>query len=139
MPIPSIFPNYMQGENRVTVALLAPLERISIQLVERIFRLALQEDAFSIARFTAQPPLEGSKKKPDGEIRASCRYLLEVKRISGALGKSQLEHYLSHLNPNANELAQQLADEKARGFKCGTDKPTAAGKVMPGLYLPKGD
>ncbi len=42
-------------------------------------------------------------------------------------------------NPNANELAQQLADEKARGFKCGADKPIVAGKVMPGLYMPKGD
>ena len=29
-------------------------------------------------------------------------------------------------NPNANELAQQLADEKARGFKCGADKPVVA-------------
>ena len=26
-------------------------------------------------------------------------------------------------NPNANELARKLADEKARGFKCGADKP----------------
>jgi hypothetical protein len=39
-------------------------------------------------------------------------------------------------NPNANELAQQLADEKARGFKCSADKPVVAGKVMSGLYMP---
>ena len=40
-------------------------------------------------------------------------------------------------NANANELAQQLADQKARGFKCGADKPNVAGKVMPGLFMPK--
>ena len=42
-------------------------------------------------------------------------------------------------NPTANELAQKLADENARGFKCGTDKPIVAGKVMPGLYMPNAE
>jgi hypothetical protein len=45
MPIASIFPDYNQGENRVTVAMLAVFERISVQLVEQIFRLALAASA----------------------------------------------------------------------------------------------
>jgi hypothetical protein len=42
-------------------------------------------------------------------------------------------------NPNANELAQQFADERARTFKCGRDKPVVVGKVMPGLTMPEND
>ncbi len=121
MPIPSLFPDYLQGENRVTLALLAVLERISIQLVERIFRLALGEDAFTVVRFTAQPPLQGTKKKPDGEIRASCRYLFEVKRAADALSEAQLTTYLQHLNPDGNELLIALTPD--------TSQPAVIGRI----------
>jgi hypothetical protein len=114
MPIPSIFPSYMQGENRVTVAILAVLERISVQLVERIFRVALEDDSFSIVRFISQPPLEGTKKRPDGEIVASCRYLFEVKRVSGALEEQQLREYLGRLSKTANERLIALTPDIAR-------------------------
>ncbi len=35
-------------------------------------------------------------------------------------------------NRNANELAREIADTKARGFDCGKDKPNIAGKVTAG-------
>lgn len=103
MPISSIFPSYSQGENRVTVAMLAVFERISVQLLEQILRFALEDDTFSVVRFTSQPPLAGTKKRPDGEITAECRYLFEVKRVPSAIGEKQLREYLSHLRPDSNE------------------------------------
>jgi hypothetical protein len=33
--------------------------------------------------------------------------------------------------PDANELARKLADEKARTFKCGVDKPQSVGNRPP--------
>jgi hypothetical protein len=40
-------------------------------------------------------------------------------------------------NPNANELARQIADNHARTFRCRTDKPIVLGSTTPGLRLPK--
>jgi hypothetical protein len=34
-------------------------------------------------------------------------------------------------NPDANALAQAIADQHARGFKCGVDKPVQSGKTGP--------
>ena len=34
-------------------------------------------------------------------------------------------------SPDANELARKLADEKARTFKCGVDKPQSVGNRPP--------
>jgi hypothetical protein len=64
--------------------------------------------------------------------------VLVVTRL-GPGGVCHVGYVDARANPNANELAQQLADEKARSFKCGADKPIVTGKVMPGLYMPKGD
>jgi hypothetical protein len=36
-------------------------------------------------------------------------------------------------NPDANNLAQALADQYARTFKCGADKPVTSGKTGPGF------
>jgi hypothetical protein len=35
-------------------------------------------------------------------------------------------------NPNANELAREIADRHARDFACGKDKPVILGKITPG-------
>jgi hypothetical protein len=114
MPIQSIFPNYAGGENRVTLAMLAVCERISIQLLEQIFRYATEDDTFSLVRFTAQPPLEGTKRRPDGEIAASCRYLFEVKRVPGALDQEQLEEYLRHLAPEGSNRLFAVTPDPVR-------------------------
>ncbi|MEI7804449.1 MAG: hypothetical protein WCI56_03885 [Hyphomicrobiales bacterium] len=42
-------------------------------------------------------------------------------------------------NPDANALAQKIADERARDFRCGTDKAIVMGKKGPGFSGPYGD
>jgi hypothetical protein len=42
-------------------------------------------------------------------------------------------------NPNANDLARQIADESARNFKCGTDKPIVLGAKGKGFSGPYGE
>ena len=39
-------------------------------------------------------------------------------------------------NPDANALAQKIADENARGFQCGKDKPVLLGQQGPGFSIP---
>jgi hypothetical protein len=39
-------------------------------------------------------------------------------------------------NPDANALAQQIADEHARSFVCGKDKPVILGQQGPGFSIP---
>ncbi|MCW2286389.1 hypothetical protein M2323_004184 [Rhodoblastus acidophilus] len=39
-------------------------------------------------------------------------------------------------NAKAIELARQIADENARTFRCGVDRPVVRGAVTPGLALP---
>lgn len=41
-------------------------------------------------------------------------------------------------NPDANELARRIADENARRFQCGKDKPIVLGKTSARLNLPGG-
>lgn len=76
------------------------------------------------------------KLEDDG--RDTTGRVLVVTRL-GPGGVCHVGYVDARANPNANELARQLADDKARGFRCGVDKPVSAGIVMPGLYLPKGD
>ncbi len=42
-------------------------------------------------------------------------------------------------NPDANALAQKIADTNARSFRCGVDKPVILGHRGPGFSGPSGD
>jgi hypothetical protein len=42
-------------------------------------------------------------------------------------------------NPNADELAREIADRHARGFRCGKDKPIVLGEKGPGFSGPHGE
>lgn len=42
-----------------------------------------------------------------------------------------VELVLATGNPQANETARRIADERARDFDCGTDKPAAVGEGVP--------
>lgn len=42
-------------------------------------------------------------------------------------------------NPDGNALADKLADEDARKFRCGTDKPIVLGNKGPGFSGPYGE
>jgi hypothetical protein len=76
--------------------------------------------------------------KLESDERDTTGRVLVVTRL-GSGGVCHVGYVDARANPNANELAQQLADERARGFRCGTDKPLVVGKVMPGLHMPKGN
>ncbi len=81
--------------------------------------------------------LEGDRPGADGFIASSGRVLVVTRLNPG--GVCHVGYIDARANPNANELAARLADERARDFKCGIDKPLVAGKVMPGLHMPRGN
>lgn len=96
-------------------------------------------------RLDTQP---GSKPRPFAAIlrwnvrmeddeRTSTGRVLVVTRL-GPGGVCQVGYVDARANPEANALAQQLADEEARKFQCGKDKPVVRGKISPGLSMPDG-
>jgi len=62
--------------------------------------------------------------------------VLVVTRL-GPGGVCHVGYVDATVNPNANALAHQIADDRARTFTCGEDKPIVAGQVGPGLRLPR--
>jgi hypothetical protein len=49
----------------------------------------------------------------------------------GPGGVCHVGYVNARANPDANELARELADEKARTFKCGVDRAESAGNRPP--------
>ena len=74
--------------------------------------------------------------KLESDERDTTGRVLVVTRL-GPGGVCHVGYVDARANPNANELAQQLADGQARAFKCGADKPKAVGQIMPGLNMPR--
>lgn len=73
---------------------------------------------------------------PDDDLKQVQGQVLVVTRL-GPGGVCHVGYVDGRASPNANELANQLADETARGFKCGKDKPVVRGvqgKGFSGLY-----
>jgi hypothetical protein len=64
--------------------------------------------------------------------------VLVVTRL-GPGGVCHVGYVDGRANPNANELAQQIADTHARNFKCGTDERIVLGNTTAGLSQPKKD
>jgi hypothetical protein len=64
--------------------------------------------------------------------------VLVVTRL-GPGGVCHLGYVDARANPDANALAQKIADENARKFKCGADKPIVLGNKGPGFSGPYGD
>ena len=58
--------------------------------------------------------------------------VLVVTRL-GAGGVCHVGYVDARANPDANALAQKIADETARTFKCGADKPIVLGNKGPGF------
>ena len=63
--------------------------------------------------------------------------VLVVTRL-GPGGVCHVGYVDGRANPNANVLAQQIADENAREFKCGKDKPIILGTRGEGFSGPSG-
>jgi hypothetical protein len=74
----------------------------------------------------------------EDDERTSTGRVLVVTRL-GPGGVCQVGYVDARANPNANELAQQLADEHARAFQCGKAKPMVLGKTSAGLNMPGGN
>lgn len=64
--------------------------------------------------------------------------VLVVTRL-GKGGVCHVGYVDARANPDANVLAQKIADETARTFKCGADKPVILGNKGPGFSGPYGN
>jgi hypothetical protein len=64
--------------------------------------------------------------------------VLVVTRL-GPGGVCHVGYVDGRANPNANELAVQLADTRARNFRCRKDKPVIVGEKGPGFSGPYND
>jgi len=73
---------------------------------------------------------------PDDDLKQVAGQVLVVTRL-GPGGVCHVGYVDGRANPNANELATEIADKHARAFRCGKDTPTALGvrgKGFSGLY-----
>ncbi len=101
MPRTNLFSGYRQGENRVTGSLMAVLERLDLESVERVLNAAGGESALlELVRFELQPPGRG-RSVPDGCIRADFSLWLETKTVRHAYehshARGQLVEHLTNL------------------------------------------
>ena len=76
-------------------------------------------------------------QKDKGPVMPSARVLV-VTRL-GPGGTCQVGYVDALANPDAADLARKIADEHARAFQCGTDKPIVLGKTDPDLAMPSGE
>jgi len=76
--------------------------------------------------------------KLESDERDTTGRVLVVTRL-GPGGVCHVGYVDARANPDANALAAELADSRARAFQCGKDKPVVLGKTMPGLNMPNGD
>jgi hypothetical protein len=70
----------------------------------------------------------------EGVVASSGRVLV-VTRL-GPGGVCHVGYVDARANPNANELARQIADNHARKFDCTKDKPVVLGQVSAGINMP---
>lgn len=106
MPTP-LFSTYRQGENRVTSSLLAVFERLGIDLVARLLGSALEQPELQLVRYRTLPTGD-AQGVPDAEMKASFRFLFEVKTARNALHRDQLERHLENLDTTMSSHAHQL-------------------------------
>ena len=64
--------------------------------------------------------------------------VLVVTRL-GPGGVCHVGYVDARANPDANRLAQKIADTRARSFRCGTDKAAVEGETGPGFSGPYGN
>jgi len=121
MSTESIFSSYRGGENRVTSTMLAVFERVGLGLTERIFAAATEDSSLGLASFSNQPS-SGGAGMPDGEIRASFRYLIETKTTPSAISVDQLRRHLRRLDGT-------YADERLFVITPDPEEPVRIGRV----------
>jgi hypothetical protein len=75
-----------------------------------------------------------ARDTPDKAVRGQ---VLVVTRLSPG-GVCHIGYVDALANGNANALARNIADERARAFDCGTDKPIIFGATGPGFSASSG-
>lgn len=73
----------------------------------------------------------------DNDLKQVAGQVLVVTRL-GPGGVCHVGYVDGRADPNANALAVQIADQHARGFKCGKDKPIILGVQGKGFSGPYG-
>ncbi len=101
-----IFSTYSTGENRVTASLLAVLQSLSLDRIQRLLGALLEQSEFELVRFENQPG-KGGKGVPDAIIHASVRILVETKIQRDSLSVAQIRRHLERLDA-ANEATKVL-------------------------------
>ena len=81
--------------------------------------------------------LRWNVRRQDDERNSTGRVLVVTRLNPG--GVCHVGYVDARANENANELARQMADELARGFQCGKDKPVVRGQVSAGQSIPRAD
>jgi hypothetical protein len=79
----------------------------------------------TIVRWFTAVPSEKGDETHRGQV-------LVVTRLNPG-GVCHVGYVDGRANPDANELARQIADERARKFRCGQDTPDNLGKAGPGF------
>ncbi len=72
-----------------------------------------------------------SVKRPVDERETSGRVLVVTRVAAG--GVCHVGYVDALADANADDLAREIADKHARGFRCGKDKPMILGKWEPGF------
>ncbi len=71
-------------------------------------------------------------EEPNSEGKPVRGQVLVITRLDPG-GVCHVGYVDGRANPDANELARKVADEKARIFRCGIDTPGTYGKTGPGF------
>jgi hypothetical protein len=75
---------------------------------------------------------EGEELAASGRPKTVSGQVLVVTRL-GPRGVCHVGYVDALANRDANEIARRIADEKARAFRCDTDKPVIVGETGPGF------
>lgn len=97
----NLFSTYSAGENRVTGSILAVLRFLSLDRTERLLGALASRAIRTRARELSESAGEGWKGRPDAEIWASCRVLIETKTKRDAVDVVQLRRHLDRLHGRA--------------------------------------
>jgi hypothetical protein len=109
---------------------LAPFNDFYEGVIE--WRLERQPDGTArpfatIARWNVRRPSDGASGKTSGRV-------LVVTRL-GPGGVCHVGYVDARANADANDLAREIADQRARVFRCGMDKPVIFGEREKGFAL----
>jgi hypothetical protein len=88
----------------------------------------------TIMHWTTRVMVDASKDDEEGTVRGE---VLVVTRL-GPGGVCHVGYVDGRQNPNADDLAREIADQHARSFRCGKDRPIVLGDKGPGFSGPYG-